>query len=347
MKARRLLKNDALLRRARRCGRDAVFQQPAGARFSAAAAIVAILLVVLVGVTGCAGATQNSSAGEQRGSAANVSSATPGVLATTTYLADIVRNVAGDRVLVVSLLPMGSDPHAFEPRPRDARTIANSRLVVSDTVGLSPVVDALVKATVQPGTRVLEAAAGLVGRRTLQGDEQGGEVDPHFWLDPVNVITYVANIRDALIALDPRDAATFRSNADVYSGRLRDLDAWIRTQVSTIPTGRRLLVTNHEAFGYFAERYGFTIVGTVFRTLGAEGTPSARQLAQLVAAVREAKAPAIFLETGSNADLADEVARETGAKVVTDLYTHSLGKNASDYIEMMRWDVRLIVEALR
>ena len=147
--------------------------------------------------------------------------------------------------------------------------------------------------------------------------------------------------------MDPKDAAAFRSNADEYSRRLRDLDAWIRTEVSTIPTARRLLVTNHETFGYFAERYGFTIVGTVFRTLGAEGTPSAKQLAQLVAAVREVDAPAIFLETGSNADLAEEVARETGAKVVTDLYAHSLSKNAPDYIEMMRWNVRLIVEALR
>jgi ABC-type Zn uptake system ZnuABC Zn-binding protein ZnuA len=309
--------------------------------------MVALLLAALVGAVGCAAASQNPSAGDQGKSAETASSATAPILATTTYLADIVRNVAGDRVPVVSLLPIGSDPHSFEPRPRDARTIAESGLVVTDTAGLSPVVDALVKATVQPGTTVLEAATGLTGRRMQRGDDQGGEIDPHFWLDPLNVITYVANIRDALIALDPKDAATFQSNADEYSRRLRDLDAWIRTEVSTIPTARRLLVTNHETFGYFAERYGFTIVGTVFRTLGAEGTPSAKQLAQLVAAVREVDAPAIFLETGSNADLADEVARETGAKVVTDLYTHSLGKNAPDYIAMMRWNVRLIVEALR
>jgi ABC-type Zn uptake system ZnuABC Zn-binding protein ZnuA len=319
----------------------------AEARLQLAAVTVALVAFVLVAVVGCNGAAPSASTSGEAGSGVGASTTTSGVLATTTYLADIVRNVAGDRVPVVSLLPMGSDPHAFEPRPRDARAIAASRLVVTDTLGLSPVVDALVKATVQPGTTVLQAATGLAGRKMQQGDEQGGEIDPHFWLDPLNVITYVANIRDALIGLDPRDAATFRQNADTYSGRLRDLDTWIRTEVSAIPAARRLLVTNHETFGYFAERYGFTIVGTVFRTLGAEGTPSAKQLAQLVTAVRTAKAPAIFLETGSNADLADEVARETGAKVVTDLYTHSLGKNAPDYIEMMRWNVRLIVEALR
>jgi ABC-type Zn uptake system ZnuABC Zn-binding protein ZnuA len=297
--------------------------------------IVAALAVAIVGVGGCSGAAHGDASPQT------------GVVATTTYLADIVRNVAGDRVPVVSLLPMGSDPHAFEARPQDARTIAESRLVVSDTVGLSPVIDALVKATIQPGATVMEAAAGLTGRKQQKGGEHGGEIDPHFWLDPVNVVTYVGNIRDALIAMDPGEEEIYRRNADEYSARLRDLDAWIRGEVSNIPPERRLLVTNHETFGYFADRYGFTVVGTVFRTLGAEGTPSAKQLAQLVEAVRAAKAPAIFLETGGNADLADEVARETGAEVVADLYTHSLGANAPDYIEMMRWNVRLIVEALR
>jgi ABC-type Zn uptake system ZnuABC Zn-binding protein ZnuA len=294
-----------------------------------------VAALVLVGAGGCSGAAHDDAFPQT------------GVVATTTYLADIVRNVAGDRVSVVSLLPKGSDPHAFEPRPQDARAIAECRLVVSDTVGLSPVIDALVKATIQPGATVLEAAAGLAGRKQQEGGEHSGEIDPHFWLDPVNVITYVGNIRDALIAMNPRDEETFRRNAEEYSARLRDLDAWISGEVSNISSERRLLVTNHETFGYFADRYGFTVVGTVFHTLGAEGTPSAKQIAQLVQAVRLAQAPAIFLDTGSNADLAVEVARETGAEVVTDLYTHSLGANAPDYIEMMRWNVRLIVEALR
>jgi ABC-type Zn uptake system ZnuABC Zn-binding protein ZnuA len=305
------------------------------------AMVVTGLLLVAAEVAGCAGAAQSPGSGSG-GAEAQVE-----VVATTTYLADIVRNVAGDRVPVSSLMPVGGDPHSFEPRPQDARTIAESRLVVSDTPGLSPVVDALVKATIQPNAAILEAATGLAGRTAQEGDEHDGEIDPHFWLDPLNVVTYVANIRDALIALDPQDADAFRRNADEYSSRLRILHSYINSQVSSIPPERRLLVTNHETFGYFADRYGFTVVGTVFRTLGAEGTPSAKQLARLVDAVRTTKAPAIFLETGSNTDLADEVARETGARVVTDLYTHSLGKNAPDYIEMMRWNVRLIVEALR
>ena len=134
---------------------------------------------------------------------------------------------------------------------------------------------------------------------------------------------------------------------DAYITRLKDLDAWIVGQVTAVPASHRLLVTNHEEFSYFAARYGFTVVGTVFPTVSAEGAPSARQLAALVGQIRASGAPAIFLEAGTNAALADEVARETGIVVVNDLYTHSLGENATTYIDMMRWDVGRIVEALR
>ncbi len=114
-----------------------------------------------------------------------------------------------------------------------------------------------------------------------------------------------------------------------------------------IPPERRLLVTNHESFGYFADRYGFEVVGTVFGTGGSQGSPSAQQLAELVKTIEETGAPAIFLEAGANQDLADQVARETGTTVVTDLYLHSLGKDAPTYIDMMRWNVNRVVEALR
>jgi ABC-type Zn uptake system ZnuABC Zn-binding protein ZnuA len=269
------------------------------------------------------------------------------VVATTNYLADIVRNVAGDRMEVTSLIPEGSDPHSFEPRPEDALVIAESRLVVTDTEGLAPTVDALLEGVAQPGTVILEAAKGLEGRLSEEGDEHGGETDPHFWLDPINVLTYVANIRDALTTLDPEGADAYRVNADAYSARLRELDAWIVGEVAKIPADRRLLVTNHESLGYFTDRYGFTLVGTVFNTMGAEGSPSARQLADLVAAIKASGVPAIFLEIGSNAVLADEVARETGAIVVTDLYVHSVGEDAPTYIDMIRWDVQRIVEVLK
>ncbi|MFH0916501.1 MAG: metal ABC transporter substrate-binding protein [bacterium] len=319
-------------------------------RLTVAGSVACLAAASVVGViaAGCGGV----------GGASEANAVQPAVLVDTSYLADIAQNVAGSRLEVTSLLPIGADPHSFEPTPRDARKVAESRAVIINTPGLEPLVDALIKSAGRPDLVVIEAAAGLSGRIPQAGEvaagaddhgleDSAGEIDPHFWLDPLKVITYVENIEKGLSVIDPEGAETYRLNGEAYVRRLRDLDTWITGQVAGVPLPRRLLVTNHESLGYFADRYGFRIVGTVFPTLGVEGTPSAKQLAALVEKIRATRAPAIFLETGSTGDLARQVARETGTEVVTDLYTHSLGAHASTYLDMMRWNVNLIVEALR
>ena len=264
-------------------------------------------------------------------------SSAPFVVAETSYLADIAQNVAGDRVEVESLLPLGTDPHSFDPTPRDAAKVAKARAIVINSPGFEPPVDKLIAGAGGGNLAVIDAAKGLAGEN----------VDPHFWLDPMDVITYVENIRAGLTAIDPEGAGEYAANAAAYERQLRDLDSWMTAQVATIPASRRLLVTNHESFGHFADRYGFEVVGTVFPTGNGEGAPSAQALGTLIDDIRASGAPAIFLETGSNPDLAGQVARETGVKVVTDLYTHSLAENAPTYLDMMRWNVNQIVEALR
>jgi len=306
--------------------------------------VMFVLLASFLGVSaaGCGSGTTAAESGRLK------------VVAVTEYLADIAGNVSGDRLEVTSLIPEGSDSHAFEPTPQDAKLLAESRVVILDTHGLTPLVDDLIEGLANEGQLVIEAASGLTGHPAEEGqhaaDSDGHEptdVDPHFWLDPVSVITYVENIRSGFALVSPEGAATYQANAEAYVLRLKELDSWIAGEVASIPPSRRLLVTNHEEFGYFAERYGFTIVGTVIPGVSPEGAPSAQQLVALVDQIRATGAPAIFLEAGTSPDLADEVARETGVKVIDDLYTHSLGKNARSYIEMMRWDVGRIVEALR
>lgn len=259
------------------------------------------------------------------------------ILADTSFMADIVKNVSGEEWEVVALVPLGADPHSYEPAPQEAKLLAESRAIVINSTGLIPQLDNLIAGVKRTDFMVIEAAAGI----------PGASEDPHVWLDPNNVITYVDNIAEGLATLDPSGKKEYEANAQNYSETLRELDAWIRTQVSSIPPERRLLVTSHESLSYFAKRYGFRIVGTIFPTVSGEGSPSAQQMAALIEDIRAAGAPAIFLETGSNADLALQVARETGVKVVTDLYTASLGEKASTYVEMMRWNVNLIVEALK
>lgn len=268
---------------------------------------------------------------------ASAETSAPSVVAETSYLADIVHNVAGDRMKVESLLPLGTDPHSFDPTPRDAAKISKARAIVINSPGFEPPVDTLIAGAGTEGLAVIDAAKGLAGEN----------VDPHFWLDPVDVITYVENIREGLTAIDPEGADEYAANAVAYEQQLRALDSWTTGRVATIPASRRLLVTNHESFGHFAERYGFKVVGTVFPTAGGEGAPSAKALGTLIDDIRATGAPAIFLETGSNADLAEQVARETGVTVVTDLYTHSLAEDAPTYLDMMRWNVDHIVGALQ
>lgn len=276
----------------------------------------------------------------------------PSVLAAETFLADIAQNVAGDRLHVDALIPVGVDPHSFEPTPADVRKVAASSLLIINGAGFESFMDRLLSNAGGQRT-VVEASQGLALRQLEAGEHPEGappEGDPHFWLDPTKVIVYVGNIRDGLTAADPDGQAVYAANADAYIAQLNELDAWIKEQVAQIPESRRLLVTNHESFGYFADRYGFKVVGAIIPSVSTAAAPSAQELARLSDQVKASGAPAVFLETGSNAQLADQLARETGIQVVTGLLTHSVTAPdgpAPDYIGMMRYNVDAIVGALR
>lgn len=303
-------------------------------RWKIAIAVLAVAALPAAAMTSVAGC--GSPAGQGSGAQGSGAAGAPTVLAETSFLADIAQNVAGDRLYVSSILPIGSDPHSFEPTPQDAAAVARADVVVINSPGLEPPIDNLISGAGSKDLLVIDASGGLPGAQT----------DPHFWLDPIKVVTYVDNIRAGLTKIDPAGAKVYAANAAVYQQRLRDLDSWIAARVATIPAPRRLLVTNHESFGYFAARYGFTIVGTIIPSAESEAAPSAQGLAELVNAIKATGAPAIFIETGNNPDLARQLARETGIKVIIDLYTHSLGPNAMTYLDMMRWNVDHIVAAL-
>jgi ABC-type Zn uptake system ZnuABC Zn-binding protein ZnuA len=291
-------------------------------------------------------------------SRAPASPAAPGpVIAVENFLADISRQVAGTRLEVRSLVPFGVDPHGYEPTPQDVAAVSRARLIVVNGAGLESFIAKLISNA--GGDRPLvEASAGLTSRSSREGEVlEGGaiatgpsaEPDPHFWMDPGMTVRYVQNIRDALSRVDPAGEKYYGANADAYIRQLRDLDTWITGQVAAIPPEKRMLVTNHESLGYFADKYGFRIVGTVIPSVSSEASPTARQLARLVDGLRKAGAPAVFLEVGGNPDLARQVAQEAGIPVVTELYTHSLTDStgpAPTYLEMMRYNVKTIVEAL-
>jgi ABC-type Zn uptake system ZnuABC Zn-binding protein ZnuA len=280
------------------------------------------------------------------------------IVAVENILADFARQVAGERLVVISLIPPGAEPHEYEPTPQDIAAVAGARMLIVNGAGLESF---LVKLLANAGGArpVVEASAGLESRTAREGEVQEGgiiatgpaaEADPHFWLDPVLAERYVQNIRDGLIRIDPPGESIYRARSAAYIARLQELDSWIRAQVAVIPRAERKLVTNHESLGYFADRYGFRIVGTVIPSVSTEASPTARQLARLVDGLKAAGARAVFLETGANPQLPRQVAQEAGITVITELYTHSLSDAsgpASTYLDMMRYDVKTIVEALQ
>jgi ABC-type Zn uptake system ZnuABC Zn-binding protein ZnuA len=220
--------------------------------------------------------------------------------------------------------------------------VAESRLLIVNGAGMESFLDKLL-ASAGGERRVVEASAGLTPR--MAGDEP----DPHFFLAPLLAVTYVENIRDGFAAYDPAGASQYASNAAAYIAQLRELDGWIRAEVAVIPAGARLLVTNHESLGYFAESYGFRVAGTIIPGVSTEASPSARQMAELIDVLRTSGTRAVFLESGTDPKLARQVAQEAGIRVVTELYTHSLtdaSGPAASYIAMMRYNVKTIVRAL-
>ena len=299
-----------------------------------------LLTALALVLSGCGSRQASSAAGPLR------------VVATTSFLTDIAQNVAGSQFRVHELIPIGVDPHEFSPTPTEVATVVGSQILIVNGGNLEgPLLPTLRNAGGDYVT--VTAAAGLRPRRPKQGEpaaEQPGEPDPHFWLDPIRVITYVSNIEHAFAVKDPKHAVTYKKNAAAYIERLRGLDRWIRKQVATVPSQNRKLVMDHLSHGYFADRYGFRIVGAVLPSVSSEASTSAASLAALVSTIHDEHVKVVFVDLAENPALARQVADAAHVKVVTDLIDHSLtgpGGPAPTYLTMMRYDTRVIVNALR
>ena len=325
-----------------------------GKRVARRTASLLLALALLCALAGC-----SDGDGGPRADAAGAGAEPPApirVVVTTSIVADWVANVGGDHVEVFSIVPVGADPHGFQPGARDVAKVADADLVLSVGLGLeqSWLRDLLQNAARDPGAIVelgqvidpIEFAEAEAGE---EHDDHGhGIHDPHFWFDPLRVQRAVSDIAARLAALDPGRADAYRANADAYNARLDELHAWTEEQVGAIPAERRLLVTSHDSLGYFAERYGFKVVGVIL-SITTEVEPSAAALIELTEEIEKYDVPAVFGETTVSERLAESVATETGAVLVR-LYSGSLGtegSGAETYIEMLRTNVGRVTEALR
>lgn len=308
------------------------------------------------------------------------------VVTTTTIIADVAQNVGGNLVNVTALIPPDADSHAFQLTPRDLVLLTEADLVLVNGAGLETflgtVLDEVLDANiivVSHGVEILPFGAtahehddevgddhedvhlGVLGvdadcstdehgDETQDDDEhEHGACDPHVWTDPHNVIIWAQNIASAFADADPANADTYHANADAYVAQLESLDSEIVAIVDGIPAENRVLVTNHEFFGYFAYRYGFEVIGVVIPGGSTLAEPDPRTIANLIDTINTENIPAIFAEISAHPRLAETVAAETGITVVTTLYSESLSDSdgpASTYIDYLRYNAQTIADAL-
>jgi zinc/manganese transport system substrate-binding protein/manganese/iron transport system substrate-binding protein len=293
------------------------------------AVIVAVAAVAVVAVAGAGSRT---------------ASGVP-VVATTTQLQDLVRNVGGSRVSVIGILHPNVDPHEYEPRPSDAVALSEARLIVESGVGLDQWMSKLIG---QAGgsAPVFVASNGL---KIRPGDSAEPQGDPHWWHDPANFARAATALAAALSRVDPAGRSTYAGNAARYVARLKAMDAANRRTLRALPAARRTLVTNHDAFRYLAAHYHIRIVGSVLSSLSTAAQSSAGQIADLIGRIRAQHVAAIFTESSINPRLEQQIASEAGVRVYANLYGDTLGPPGSPgatYLQMERWNVTAITDGL-
>jgi manganese/iron transport system substrate-binding protein len=264
------------------------------------------------------------------------------VVTTLTVLADLIQQVGGDKVQVKALVPPGGEVHTYQPTPDDIKSVAQANVVFYNGAHLEEWLDETIRSAGKANLPILVLSEGLP---LIQ--ESDNEPNPHLWLDVANTKAYVEKIRDALSKVDPTNASYYADRAKSYLAQLNALDTWIQAEVDTIPKARRKLVTFHDAFPYFAKRYGFSLHGVLVASPGKE--PSARALTALARRIKREDVPAVFAEAQFNPKAMEVLAKDTGIRVITNLYndTLSTGPEANTYIAMMKHDVTEIVNALK
>lgn len=265
------------------------------------------------------------------------------VVTSFSILGDLLRQVGGERVKVTALVGPGGDAHDYQPRPSDARRVKGATLVVANGLGFDPWLERLARSAGYRGEVVI-ASQGI---RPLEVVHEGhGGPDPHAWQDVGEARRYVATLAATLGAADPAGAALYKEQAARYDAVLAALDEEIRQSIARLPPERRLVVTSHDAFGYFGRAYGLRFLAPVGLSSSAE--PTAKGVAALIHQIRTVQAPAIFLESISDPRLLERIQRESGARLGGTLYSDALAlaPPADSYVGMMRENLRVLMAAL-
>ena len=289
-----------------------------------------------------------SACGDDTTSGASSDTDTPVIVATTSIWADVTSNLACDGLAEIeSVIPSGGDPHSFEPSLRDRQVLEDADLIVANGLLLEESLEDTIDAAAEDGTPVFRFADQMTPLASDDPEHVNG--DPHVWFDPTRVAAALPALRDALVARAGLDAGRVDACLADYQSAIATTDAEIAALVDTLPTGRRKLVTNHEALGYFAEHYGFEVLGAVIPSPSTLAEANAADLQALVPLIEETDVPAVFAEAQHSSVEADALAEAVDGVEVVTLYTDSLGpaeSGADTYLGLLSTDANLIVDAL-
>jgi zinc/manganese transport system substrate-binding protein len=291
--------------------------------------IVSLVAAGALVVAGCAGA------------GASATPAGPSVVVTYSVLGAVVADLVGERATVTVLMGNGVDPHDWSPSAKDIERVMNADIVVANGLGLEEGLEKALDEAEKAGVAVFHATDHIQVREVAEEGGDHGAGDPHFWVDPISMREVVGALTEELATtgIDVADRG-----ADLEK-RLTDLDAETRATLADVPEANRKLVTGHESMGYFADRYGFELIGTVIPGLSSQGEVSAGELAALKAQIEAEGVSAIFTEIGTPAAVVEAIGRETGAEVV-ELPSHNLPDDGS-YFTFIRGIASAVADALR
>lgn len=265
------------------------------------------------------------------------------VVCSASIFKDMTKMIAGDLVNIETIVPIGGDPHIYEPTPKDAKLVAKADLILINGLTFEGWINELVE---NSGT---EARSVLIteGIKALTSTTYKNSSDPHAWMTAVNGIQYLNNIANALIELDPANEATYSENLEKSNKQLIDLDHKIKEQINTIPAGKRILITSHDAFQYFGKHYGIQLEALMGISTDSEAQTS--DIKRVIEIIRESHVPAIFIESTINPKIIKQIATDNNVAIGGELYADSLGEEggeAGTYIDMLMHNMTIIVNAL-
>ncbi|HEV7464347.1 MAG TPA: metal ABC transporter substrate-binding protein [Methyloceanibacter sp.] len=269
-------------------------------------------------------------------------------VASFSILANMVKQVGGDRVDVITLVGPDGDAHVYEPTPADAKNLAAANILFTNGLGFEGWMDRLEKSSGFKG-KVVVASTGVKPRTIVE--KEGGKketiTDPHAWQSLANGKLYVANIRDGLIAVDPDGKATYEANANTYLDAITKEETAVKAALAALPKERRKIITSHDAFGYFGAAYGLEVIAP--EGVSTESEASAQDVAKIIRQIKAEKIPAVFMENITDHRLLDRIASETNAKIGGTLYTDALSPPdgpAGTYLDMFRNNIETLTAAL-